>query len=87
MIQHKFILIINGLSLGKPVSFTKVSEKYRNTILSQTKDGNLEITISKTESRPITVSKSEAIIEANELVDRLSLIDNHDISELKYLGY
>ena len=87
MIKHKFRLVIKGVNLGKSMSFKEISERFSNTILDQTSDGNFEITISKTESRRIEITKREAYIEATELVDRLSLINNHDIKELRYLGY
>lgn len=87
MIKHLFELKTFGVQISNTISFASVSERYRNIEMSQSKNGTLLLTITKRITNPINVSIKEAKSEANELVDRLVLLDNHDITDVIYLGY
>lgn len=85
MIKFKFILKIQGIYIDKPVSFVKVSDRFKNIILSPNDEGNIELIVTKQERIKFDLALSEAVIQANEFVDRLSLI--HNITSMGYIGY
>lgn len=87
MIRHIFEVSINGLNIPEKVSFGNISERYRNIEMSHSSNGSLLLTITKRKTNPINVSINEAKNEANELVDRLALLDNHHVTNLEYLGF
>lgn len=87
MIRHQFDISISGTSIDGNVLFARISQRFRNTEMSQLREGVLRLTVTKRQTHPIQISIDEAKIEANDLADRLALIDNHDISSLIYRGY
>jgi len=87
MISYKFRLTIKGAFIDGPVSFSEISERFRNINMCPTEEGYLEISVTKRDTIPMELSIKEAKIEANEFVDRLSLLDNHYIAAMQYSGY
>jgi hypothetical protein len=87
MIKHKFILSMNGIIFEKPVSFSKISERFRNVTISENPDGDLELIVVKQGTRSLELLTKEAKIEANELVDRLSILESHRVRSMSYIGY
>ncbi|HEY9169434.1 MAG TPA: methylamine utilization protein MauJ [Lutibacter sp.] len=87
MIQHIFEITNIGTQIADSVSFESISERYRNITMTQTSNLTMQLSITKRITNPINISINEAKEEANELVDRLILIPNHNITSLKYLGF
>ncbi len=87
MIKHIFEISITGTLIKGTVSFKNISDRYRNTEMIQLPNGNLQLVITKRITRKIDTSIEEARREADDLVDRLSLLDNHFITSLDYKGY
>ena len=87
MIKHIFEISITGTRINGTVLFKNISDRYRNTEMIQLPNGNLQLIITKRITRKIDTSIEEAMREANDLVDRLSLLDNHFITSLDYKGY
>lgn len=69
------------------MKFGSISNKYRNIEMFESTDGNMDLVVTKRVTSPIHISINEAKAEVNDLVDHLSLIDNHKIDSLEYLGY
>lgn len=87
MIKHRFEIAFRSLKLGKPVQFGNISDKYKDIEIIPLIDRKCELCILKDTSISIEESIKEAYLNANELVDRLSLLDSHQILSLKYLGH
>ncbi|MBE0679839.1 MAG: hypothetical protein IH592_13850 [Bacteroidales bacterium] len=88
MSKYKFIITVHGISFKNPGSFSTISERFRNIQISTNTERNLELLVEKDDfRRSPDLVKKEAEFEANDLVDRLSLCDNHRITSLKYQGY
>lgn len=87
MLYHLFELRIDGMDISNEISFSEISEVLRNIRMAPSPDGRILIKVSKRRTRPISISIDEAISEANELADRLILLDNHVVTDLIYLGY
>ena len=86
MIKHKFHLTFLTTELGQPVQFEKISEQFKNIELTPLSNKQYELIICLENNKSIEDSTKEADIKANDLVDRLSLLDCHEISNLKYFG-
>lgn len=89
MIKHKFHLVIEGLQFmkPKPINLAMISEQFRNLEIVNVSGFDYELFVTKRRTTPIEISIKEAKIEGEQFVDRLSLIENHDIVSFEYLGY
>lgn len=90
MVKHKFQLVIDGLQFNQSsVTFEEISEDFKNIELFDLNDidSNFELIVTNQETSPIQISIDEAKRLADEFADRLSLIKNHDIKFLQYVGY
>lgn len=87
MIRHKFALVIDGVQYMKPVDLHSISDLFQNIEMINTSGFDFELTINKRRTTHIETSIIEAKIEADQFVDKLALIENHNITSLKYLGF
>lgn len=87
MIQHQFEITISGTEISGTVSFSRISARFRNTKMTQERKDVFKLLVSKRATSPIQISIDEATIEVNDLVDRLMMIDGHNITSLTYKGY
>lgn len=87
MVTYRFIATIPAISLGKKVSLAGLSPFLKNITLSQGDPKKVIIEVTKSRTWPETVAYNEASAEVEELLDRMSLIDNHKISSCEYIGH
>jgi hypothetical protein len=87
MNTYHYVAEIHGISLGAAVSFERISPILRNISMEQLTQNEILIQVKKTAVWPESVAMNEAALEVDELLDRLSLIDNHRIIKIKYTGY
>jgi hypothetical protein len=87
MIKHRFEITFRSLKLGQSVQFANISGRYKDTELVPLTDRKCELSILKDTSMSIEESIEEAKLNANELIDRLSLLDCHQVLTINYLGH
>lgn len=87
MNSHIFKLTIYPVKLATSVSFEAISSRFKNIRLIPVNDFEYELVIKKRSNTSLDVTREEAITEANNLVDRMSLLDNHNIIDLVYIGF
>ena len=87
MYTYHYIAEIHGISLGAPVALATISPMLRNTSMEQGLENEIHIHVMKTRTWPEEIAMNEATLEVEDLVDRLSLIDNHRVISVKYTGY
>ncbi len=87
MYTYHYIAVIHGISLGAPVALATISPMLRNTSMEQGSANEIHIHVRKTRTWPEDIAQSEATLEVEDLLDRLSLIDNHRVLSVKYTGY
>jgi hypothetical protein len=87
MYTYHFSAEICGISLGAPFKLVDVAPLLRNVLMEQGKPNEVIIQVVKSRTWPEDIAKNEAMLEVEDLVDRLSLIDNHRVTSVKYIGY
>src|SRR5688572_6461027 len=89
MHKHKFELIMDGVQFGNPKTVIGFLGKFSNVELTSVDEWNGIFDLIIQEKTASTIEKSIEVAKelANEFVDKLSLIENHDVTSLRYLGH
>jgi hypothetical protein len=87
MNTYHYTAEIQGMSLGMPIALATISPMLRNTSMEQGVENEINIHVMKSRTWPEEIAMNEATLEVEDLVDRLSLIDNHHVISVKYTGY
>ena len=87
MHTYHYVAEIHGIELGVPVAFSNLAPMLRNTSMEQHSSSEVLIRATKSRTWPEDIAMNEARIAVEDLLDRLSLIDNHRIISIKYIGY
>lgn len=87
MDTYHYTAEIQGISLGVPIALATISPMLRNTSMEQGVENEINIHVMKSRTWPEEIAMNEATLEVEDLVDRLSLIDNHRVISVKYTGY
>lgn len=87
MYKYLYIAEIHGISLGQEFVLKDIAPMLHNSTIKQHSQNKVIISVLKARTWPEEIAMNEAILEVEDLVDRLSLLDNHRITSLKYFGY
>lgn len=80
MTQQIFHILFQSLELGQPVKFGDISEKFKNIELLPLGEKKHKLIVDNEES------EENAISLVNEFIDRISLLDSHQVSSFQYIG-
>ena len=83
MHTYHYVAEIHGIELGVPVAFSNLAPMLRNTSMEQHSSSEVLIRVTKSRTWPEDIAMNEARIAVEDLLDRLSLIDNHRIISIK----
>lgn len=86
MIKHKFHLSFLTTKLGHGIQFGEISLKFKDIELNPISGKDYELIIGLENNKSIEESIKDADLKANDLVDRLALLDSHEITNLIYIG-
>lgn len=85
MIKHKFHLTFLSTELGQAVQFEKLFSQFKNININPIYGKKSELIIGIENAHSVEDSFEEAEMKANDLVDRLALLDQNVIT-LEYVG-
>lgn len=84
MITHKFHIIFNLVVFDKTIQFEKISEQFKGIEIKPIPDNKYELNINIDSNLTVQDTYFEAEIKANDLIDRLSLL-NQEVSSFQYI--